>query len=193
MIVHTAASMQSIILHEFQRWARDRYAKELANEVTMPADTVRRSSHGQAYGNYADLNRRLVWLSEIVDEPVNELACKFGKALFATLMQAMSVDRSQHKTAIQFLSELDHLSERWRRAGATELPVVEITHREPGRLDLRMQSRLQSWDLSEGLLYGCGDYFGQPLLLERLPTQDPRNWSACFSILCPSEMYEHYR
>jgi hypothetical protein len=108
-------------------------------------------------------------LSRARGVPLSAVLRNFGTVLFRRLAVLFPIFFADTDSAFDFLSGLDlrvreDLAHLRFEAG---FPSIECRHPQPGRLEILFRSDWPLADLAAGLIDGCGEYYREPLRLDR--------------------------
>ena len=166
--------MKGMMFTEFLEWVERGWSDDIADRVI---DAAALASNGAytAVGTYdhQEFVSLVVALANETGEPLAGLVKRFGIDLFAILAQGhpQTVQSADHAFAL--LERLDaHIHPEVQKLYPdAEVPRFDAA-RDQSRLTLVYRSSRPFADLAEGLIIGCGQWFGESLTIERHSQDD---------------------
>jgi hypothetical protein len=168
--------MKGVVFTEFLDMASDRFGGELVEDVIS---SVAPESGGAytAVGTYPhqEMVALLVELSRVTGIPVAELLHVFGRHLFGRFAVLFPDMVNARDGAFGMMRDLDgviHVEVRKLYRDA-ELPSFEVISDTPRELTLVYRSTRHLADFAEGLIQGCVEHYGEPIVVERPAAEAP--------------------
>ena len=168
--------MKGVVFTEFLEMVEETFSPELVDDIIEDAGV----DSGGAYTavatyDHAELVALVVALGRRTKTPVSDLVRTFGRHLlgrFAVLYpQFFDVG-----SAFEFLQSIEtHIHvEVQKLYPDAELPHFECLEMGAHQLEMIYSSKRSFGDLAYGLIEGCGDHFGETLVIERedLPSDE---------------------
>jgi hypothetical protein len=184
--------MKGIVFREFLDMVESQFGMEVADQIIEEADLP----SGGAYTSVAtyDHNEILKLVGQLhraTGLPVPDLVSAFGRHLFGRFHTLYPAFFQGADGAFDFLERVEsiiHIEVRKLYPDA-ELPVFECTRPAPGQLVMLYRSQRPFADLAGGLIQGCIEHFGEPIVVRReeLPPGPNGEHRALFELTKRSE------
>ena len=166
--------MKGIVFSEFSEMVEEVFSPEVLDRIIDQADLP----SGGAYtsvGTYdhVEMLALVTCLSAETGIAVDELVRTFGRRLaerFTVLYPGFFADVDNTFEFLETIEDHVHVEVRKLYPDA-ELPTFQAT-RDGDHLTMVYQSRRPFADLAEGLIAGCGEYFGESIDIERRDLRD---------------------
>lgn len=166
--------MKGMMFTEFIEWVERTWSPDIGDDI-IDACSLESDGAYTSVGTYDHREMLALFgaLSTRVDEPANVLVKRFGQDAFAILAKSHPKTLVDVNSAFQLLSRLDdHIHPEVRKLYPdAEVPMFEAEQGED-TLTLVYRSSRPFADLAEGLIQGCGAWFGETLVVERMEQQD---------------------
>jgi hypothetical protein len=162
--------MKGVVFTEFLEMVEERFSIDMVDDLLDDAQPA----SGGAYtsvGTYdhAEMVALVRALAERTRMSSAELLCAFGERLFGRFVVAYPRFFDEVTTAFQFLAGIEDIihAEVRKLYPDAELPAFEVERHEVDELVLVYDSGRHLEDLAEGLIRGCGAYFGEHIVIAR--------------------------
>lgn len=175
--------MKGVLFTEFLEMVEERYSLEMVDRLLAGVELTTGGSY-TAVGNYPaeEMHRLVEELGAATGRPVEELLREFGRHLMFNFVAGFP--QYLGASALEFLREAEHyhLIEVRKLYPDSEMPSFLCDASVPGRLVMEYRSPRGLADLAEGLIHGCGEYFGERLRVEREDLSEGRSQHVRFTI-----------
>jgi hypothetical protein len=162
--------MKGILFTEFLDMVDERFSPLVLDQILLAARLPSEGAY-TAVGTYdhGEIWRLVCELSKVTEIAVPELLRAYGEYLFPRLAAAHPHVLEGMRSCFDVLQALDGLIHRevGKLYPDAELPRFQVTERSADRLTVLYESKRPFADLAEGLMRGCGQHFGQNVIIAR--------------------------
>lgn len=159
---------------EFLEWVERTWSDDVADDI-LDASTLDSNGAYTSVGTYdhREMLTLVGALSARVKEPADVLVKRFGRDAFAILARSHPKTMVDADSAFELLQSLDdHIHPEVRKLYPdAEVPTFDA-ERTGATLELVYHSSRPFADLAEGLIVGCGEWFNEPLTVQRQDRDD---------------------
>lgn len=180
--------MKGIVFTEFREMLDQKFSMEFTEELLAETDLPSGGSY-TAVGTYD--HREMVALVTTLSKKTGlcgaELQKMFGRHLLGRFLAGHPAYFSRCRSACELLASVNdviHVEVRKLHADA-ELPAFSHRYLADGSFELEYRSKRPFADLAEGLIAGCIEHYGDPIVLTRFDLTDERE-SHCIFRLQPA-------
>jgi hypothetical protein len=161
--------MKGIVFTEFLEMVEAEFSADVADEIIESTELASGGAYS-AVGTYdhREIVALVSRLSELKGHPVPDLLKAFGRHLLQRFARGYPQFFEDKSSAFEFLDDVEktiHV-EVLKLYPEAELPSFE-TSRDGDALIMIYRSPRRMADLAEGLITGCGEHFGETLIIER--------------------------
>ena len=167
--------MKGIVFSAFVDHVEDCFGLE-TSEAMISSCNLPSGAAYTSVGTYDhnELVQMLTSLSELTGQSIQHLLKTFGRHLFSYLTKSYPDAISHAKSAFALISSIDNHIHVEVRKLYPEADLPSFTHQVTGPDEMMLTYRSERGlaDLAEGLLYGCFEYFGEMVEINREDLSD---------------------
>lgn len=162
--------MLGIVFTEFLEMVEDTFSFDAADNILESLGTGHPTSF-TAVGDYdhATLVKMVALLSKDTDTPIDDLIKAFGTHLFHRFAHHYPDFFDNISSSLDFLEGIENRihTQVKKLYPQAELPTFDCVRQDDTTLVMTYSSVRPFGDLADGLIKGCGEHFGEKLLVKR--------------------------
>ena len=161
--------MKGLVFTEFLQMVEDKFSADMVDDIIDDANLPSGGAY-TAVGSYdhTELVAMVVALSKRTAIPVPLLVRAFGEYIFTVFAKRFTIFFEGVTDSLTFLESVENIihPEVLKLYPDATLPTFDCI-REGDSLEMTYRSECHFSDLAEGLMIGCGHFFGDPLTITR--------------------------
>lgn len=159
-----------MVFTEFLEMVEEKFSADMVDDIIDDTNPPSGAAY-TAVGTYdhEELVNMVVALSKRTDIPVDSLVKVFGEHVFSKFANSHQQFLIGVPDALTFLAGIEDIihAEVIKLYPDAQLPKFKCTFTDDATLIMDYESPRHFADLAEGLIKGCGNYFGEKLSVDR--------------------------
>ncbi|SFR55952.1 heme NO-binding domain-containing protein [Thiomicrospira sp. ALE5] len=162
--------MKGMVFTEFLDMVEEKFSADMVDDIIDDTNPPSGAAY-TAVGTYdhQELVNMVIALSKRTDIPADDLVKVFGEHVFSKFASSHKQFLVGIDDSLTFLAGIEDIihAEVIKLYPDAQLPKFKCTFTTPNCLTMDYQSPRHFADLAEGLIKGCGSFFGDTLVVNR--------------------------